>query len=88
MYGGICMKTYFDKKTDEIKSYWYKRCEKLLRKCEKLENEADKLYEKAEEYLSNGNELEWEEALKEAIEKENHALGIKEALKELGFFLE
>ena len=25
---------------------------------------------------------------KEAIEKENHALGIKEALKELGFFSE
>lgn len=82
------MKTYFDKKTDEIKSYWYKRCEKLLRKCEKLENEADKLNEKAEEHLSNGNELEWEEAIKEAIEKENYALGIKEALKELGFFLE
>lgn len=82
------MKTYFDKKTDEIKSYWYKRCEKLLRKCEKLENEADNLYEKAEEHLSNSNELEWEECLKEAIEKENYALGIKEALKELGFFLE
>lgn len=81
------MKTYFDKKTDEMKSYWYKRCEKLLRKCEKLENEADNLYKKAEEYLSNGNELEWKEALKEAIKKENYALGIKEALKELGFFL-
>lgn len=39
MLGSICIKTYFDKKTDEIKSYWYKRCEKLLRKCEKLENE-------------------------------------------------
>lgn len=63
------MKTYFDKKTDEIKSYWYKRCEKLLKKCEKLESEADKLNEKAEVHLSNGNELEWEEALKEAIEK-------------------
>ena len=73
------MKTYFDKN-------WYKRCEKLLRKCEKLESEADKLYEKAEEHLSNSNELEWEECLKEAIEKENYALGIKEALKELGFF--
>lgn len=53
------MKTYFDKKTDEMKSYWYKRCEKLLKKCEKLESEADKLNEKAEEHLSNGNELEW-----------------------------
>ena len=82
------MKTYFDKKTDEMKSYWYKRCEKLLRKCQKLESEVDKLNEKAEEHLSNGNELEWEEALKEAIEKENYALGIKEALKELGFFSE
>lgn len=82
------MKTYFDKKTDEMKIYWYKRCEKLLEKCEKLENEADKLNEKAEEYLYDGNELEWEEAQKEAIEKENYALGIKETLKELGFFLE
>ena len=43
------------KKTDEIKSYWYKRCEKLLRKCEKLESEADKLNEKAEEHIS----LDW-----------------------------
>lgn len=57
-------------------------------KYQQLESEADKLNEKAEDHLSNGNELEWEEAIKEAIEKENYALGIKEALKELGFFLE
>lgn len=79
------METYFDKKTNEMKNYWYKRCEKLLKKCEKLEDEADKLHEKAEEYLSDGNELEWEEALKEAIEKEYYALGVKDTLRELGF---
>lgn len=45
------MKTYFDLKIDEIKEYWYSRCEKLHDKYEKLEDEVNNLTEKAEEHL-------------------------------------
>lgn len=78
-------RTYFDKKTEEMKNYWHERSDKLLKKCKKLEEESDKLNEEAEKHLSNGNELEWEECLKESIEKESYALGIKDTLRELGF---
>ena len=81
------MKTYFDLKIDEIKEYWYSRCEKLHDKYEKLEDEVKYLTEKAEEHLSDGNELEWENCLKKAIKKKNYALGIKDTLKELGFWI-
>lgn len=77
--------SYFNKKITEIMNHWDKKCQKLLKKCEKLESQADKLNEEAEKHLSNGNEAEWEDCMKEAIEKESRALGIKEALKELGF---
>jgi hypothetical protein len=82
------MKTYFDKKVDEMKNYWYKRCERLLKKSEKLNEEADKLNEEADEHMANGNELEWEDCLKQAIEKEAFADGIMFTLKELGFYCE
>lgn len=81
----MSIETYFDKKTDEMKKHWYKRCEKLIKQCEKLRKEADKLYEEADEHLSNANELEWEDCLKSAIEKESFADGIECALKELEF---
>lgn len=80
------IETYFDKKTDEMKKYWYTRCEKLLKKCEKLERESNKLYDEAEKHLSNGNELEWESCLTESIEKEQFASGVRYTLKELGFY--
>ena len=81
----MAIETYFDKKTDEMKKHWYKKCEKLIKQCEKLRDEADKLHEEANEHLENANELEWEDCLTKAIEKESFAYGIECALKELGF---
>lgn len=79
------MTTYFDKKTDEMKRHWYKKCETLLKQCERLQNEADKLYDEAEKHLEDAKELQWEECLRSAIEKENYARGIMDTLKELEF---
>ncbi len=77
--------TYFDKKTDEMKRHLYKNCEKLITKARKLREEANKLSEVAEEHLANGNELEWEDALRESIEKDGFADGIEFALETLEF---
>ena len=79
------IETYFDKKTNEMKNHWYKKCNTLIKQCDKLRKESDKLYEASDEHLSNGNECEWEDCLRRAIEKESFADGIECTLKELGF---
>lgn len=58
--------------------------EELLREINYLIEKSDELGEEATKHLENGNELEWEEAKMESVEKEAYARGIKYALVRLG----
>lgn len=77
------IETYIDKKINEMRKHIYTRCEKLIKEAEKLETEADRKSDEAGEHIENGNELEWEEAIKECIEKQAYADGIRHALEML-----
>lgn len=56
----------------------YEKAEDYIKESIALEIEADR-------YLEEGNELEWEESLKDSIDKDAYARGIKDTLEMLGF---
>lgn len=84
----MAIKTYFDEKTDEMKIYWYEKCENLIEQCKDLRIESGKLCEEVTEFIPDKNESDWERCfkLKSAIEKISFANGIEYTLKELGFY--
>ena len=59
------------------------KVEDLLKKVNVLLDEGNELNVEAEKHLANGNELEWEEAKLQSVEKIAYAIGIRYALEEL-----
>lgn len=61
------------------------KCTKLMNKAIKTLKESKDLYQKSEEYLKNGNELEWETNQRKADQYYGYAEGINQVLVEIGF---